>query len=94
MISNIIIEIKKDKENYTMLESKFFCKSQNYPGHRECRNRRRTILTLNEFYMFFRTIVIIMKKKTSPQQNFIVMKGKKNVTQVMKLDANKVLNKN
>lgn len=27
--------------------------------------------------MFFRTIVIIMKKKTSPQQNFIVMKGKK-----------------
>lgn len=94
MISNIIIEIKKDKENYTMLESKFFCKSQNYPGHRECRNRRRTILTLNEFYMFFRTIVIIMKKKTSPQQNFIVMKGKKKVKQVMKLDANKVLNKN
>lgn len=94
MISNIIIEIKKDKENYTMLESKFFCKSQNYPGHRECRNRRRTILTLNEFYMFFRTIVIIMKKKTSPQQNFIVMKGKKKVKQVMKLDANKVLKKN
>ena len=77
MIINIIIQIKKDKGNYTMLESKFFCKSQNYPGHRECRNRRRTILTLNEFYMFFRTIVIIMKKKTSPQQNFIVMKGKK-----------------
>lgn len=44
--------------------------------------------------MFFRTIVIIMKKKTSPQQNFIVMKGKKKVKQVMKLDANKVLNKN
>lgn len=94
MIINIIIQIKKDKGNYTMLESKFFCKSQNYPGHRECRNRRRTILTLNEFYMFFRTIVIIMKKKTSPQQNFIVMKGKKKVKQVMKLDANKVLKKN
>lgn len=44
--------------------------------------------------MFFRTIVIIMKKKTSPQQNFIVMKGKKKVKQVMKLDANKVLKKN
>lgn len=92
MISNIIIEIKKDKENYTMLESKFFCKSQNYPGRRECRNRDDTdfkwVLYVLSYYCNYN------EKENQSSTEFYRNERKKKVKQVMKLDANKVLKKN
>lgn len=95
MISNIIIEIKKDKENYTMLESKFFCKSQNYPGRRECRNRDDTdfkwVLYVLSYYCNYNNY---NEKENQSSTEFYRNERKKKVKQVMKLDANKVLKKN